>query len=86
MTKPIARDLICRKRAFDAGIFEMFVRWYTTYRLSYLDLVKMMAERSIEVAHTTILRWVSRDVPEFDKRWNRFARPGGTSPGGRYDG
>lgn len=24
-------------------------------------------------AHTTILRWVQRYVPEFEKRWNRFA-------------
>jgi transposase-like protein len=33
----------------------------------------MMAERGIELAHTTILRWVQRDVPDFEKRWNRYA-------------
>jgi hypothetical protein len=33
-----------------------------------------MAERGIEVAHSTILRWVTRYVPEFEKRWNRFSR------------
>jgi transposase-like protein len=26
------------------------------------------------VSHTTILRWVIRYVPEFDKRWSRRAR------------
>jgi transposase-like protein len=26
------------------------------------------------VSHTTILRWVIRYVPEFEKRWNRWAR------------
>jgi transposase-like protein len=31
------------------------------------------------VAHSTILRWVSRYVPEYEKRWNRFSRPVGTS-------
>ena len=39
----------------------------------------MMAERGIEVAHSTILRWVTRYVPEFEKRWNRFSRVVGTS-------
>jgi transposase-like protein len=43
--------------------------------LSYRDLVAMMAERGIVVSHTTIHRWVIRYVPEFEKRWNRFARP-----------
>src|ERR1039458_2203961 len=79
MTKPIARDPIYRKRAFDADIFELCVRWYITYRLSYRDLVEMMAERGVQVAHSTILRWVTRYVPECEKRWHRFSRFVGTS-------
>src|SRR6202790_5183100 len=75
MTKPIVRDPIYRRRRFDAEIIELCVRWYITYRLSYRDLVAMMAERGIAVSHTTIHRWVIRYVPEFEKRWNRFARP-----------
>ena len=75
MTRPIARDPIYRRRRFDAEIIELCVRWYITYRLSYRDLVAMMAERGIAVSHTTIHRWVIRYVPEFEKRWNRFARP-----------
>src|ERR1700752_477927 len=39
----------------------------------------MMAERGIALAHTTILRWVQRYVPEFEKRWSRYARPVGDS-------
>jgi len=39
----------------------------------------MMAERGITLTHTTILRWVQRDVPEFEKRWSRYARPVGDS-------
>jgi hypothetical protein len=42
MTKPIARDAIYRKRAFDADIIELCVRWYITYRLSYRDLVSLL--------------------------------------------
>ena len=33
------------------------------------------SERGINVSHNTIHRWVIRCVPEFEKRWNRFARP-----------
>src|SRR5450631_2276921 len=79
MTKPIARDPMYRKRVFDADIIELCVRWYVTYRLSYRDLVEMMAERGVKVAHSTILRWVTWYVPEFEKRWRRFARTVGTS-------
>ena len=79
MTKPIARDPIYRGRVFDAEIIELCVRWYITYRLSYRDLVAMMAERGVVVAHSTILRWVTRYVPEYEKRWNRFSRPVSTS-------
>ena len=35
---------------FDADIIEQCVLWYITYRLSYRDLVEMMAERGIKVA------------------------------------
>jgi len=79
MTKPIARDPIYRRRRFDAEIIELCVRWYITSRLSYRDLAAMMAERGVIVSHTSIHRWVIRYVPEFEKRWNRFARPVNTS-------
>jgi transposase-like protein len=74
MTKPITRDAIYRRRVFDADVIELCVRWYISYRLSYRDLVELMAERGIRVAHTTILRWFLRYVPEYEKRWSRFAR------------
>jgi len=38
-----------------------------------------MAERGIAVSHTTILRWAHRHVPEFEKCWNRYAHPVGSS-------
>jgi hypothetical protein len=49
------------------------VRWYLRYKLSYRDLVEMMAERGLSVAHTTLLRRMQRYAPEFDKRWSRFS-------------
>ena len=38
-----------------------------------------MAERGLDLAHTTILRWVLRYVPEFEKKWNRLSHPVGNS-------
>jgi transposase-like protein len=74
MTNAIVRDQIYRGRRFQPEIIELCVRWYLTYRLSYRDLVEMMAER-VSLSHTTIFRWVQRYVPEFERRWSRYAKP-----------
>jgi DDE superfamily endonuclease len=74
MSKAIVRDPIYRGRRFQPEIIELCVRWYLTYRLSYRDLVEMMAERGVVISHSTILRWVQRYVPEFERRWSRYAR------------
>jgi hypothetical protein len=66
-------------RHFDREIIVLCVRWYLRYKLSLRDLVEMMAERGLSLAHTTIMRWVKRFTPEFVKRWNRFAIPAGRS-------
>lgn len=66
-------------RHFDRTIIILCVRWYISCKLSARDLCEMMAERNVDVVHTTILRWVQRYVPEFEKRWQRYARPTGPS-------
>jgi transposase-like protein len=66
-------------RHFDQEIIVLCVRWYLRYKLSFRDLAEMMAERGLSPAHTTIMRWIQCYVPEFEKRWNRFARPAGRS-------
>ena len=68
-----------RGRHFNRTVIILCVRWYSTYKLNYRDLVEMMAERGVAVSHTTILRWVQCYIPEFEKRWNRYARPIGAS-------
>jgi transposase-like protein len=60
-------------RHFDREVILLCVRWYLCYKLSFRDLVEMMAERGLQLAHTTILRWVRWYTPEFIKRWNRLA-------------
>lgn len=67
-------DDLFKGRHFEGEIIIVCVRWYIRFKLSLRDLVEMMAERGLSLAHTTILRWVQHYVPEFEKRWNRFAR------------
>jgi transposase-like protein len=79
MTEPTSAQELFKGRHFDQEIIVLCIRWYLTFKLSSRDLVQMMAERGIALAHTTILRWVQRYVPEFEKRWSRYARPVGDS-------
>src|SRR5271166_1638912 len=79
MTEPVSAQELFRGRHFDQEIIVLCVRWYLTFKLSSRDLVQIMAERGITLSHTTILRWVQRYVPDFEKRWNRHARPVGDS-------
>ena len=66
-------------RHFDREVIILCVRWYLRFKLSLRDLVEMMAERGLSIAHTTIMRWVQRYAPEFEKRWRRFSRAVGQS-------
>ena len=65
---------------FDRDVVILCVRWYLRFKLSLRDLVEMMAERGLSMAHTTIMRWVQRYAPEFEKRWRRFAPPTADDP------
>jgi transposase-like protein len=73
------RRPIPRHRHSQIRSFFLCGRRYVSYKLSYRDLAEMMLERGIQVAPSTICRWVQRYIPEFEKRWNRFSCPVGTS-------
>ena len=72
-------DELFEGRHFDREIIILCVRWYLRFKLSFRDLVEMMAERGLSMAHTTIIRWLHHYAPELERRWNRFARPAGVS-------
>ena len=65
-----ALDELFEGHHFDREVIVLCVRWYLRFKLSYRDLVEMMAERGLSLAHTTIMRWVHDYAPEFDRRWN----------------
>jgi hypothetical protein len=71
MQRFVPVDELFKGRHFDQEIVVLNVRWYVTYKLSCRGLVAMMGERGIDLAHTTILRWVQHYTPEFQKRWNQ---------------
>src|ERR1700739_2598742 len=62
-------DELFEGRHFDREIIVLCVRWYLRFKLSFRDLVEMMAERGLSMAHTTIMRWVHHYAPEFERRW-----------------
>ncbi|SEF09419.1 Transposase (or an inactivated derivative) [Rhizobiales bacterium GAS191] len=66
-------------RHIDREVIILCVRWYLRFKLSLRDLAEMMAECGLSIAHTTIMRWVQRFAPEFEKHWRRFAQPVGRS-------
>ena len=76
---PIGLDELFKGRHFEREIIVLCVRWYLRFKLSFRDLVEMMAERGLSLAHTTIMRWVQSFAPEFERRWNRFACQSGDS-------
>jgi len=75
----LSLDQLFEGRHFDREIIVLCARWYLRFKLSFRGLVEMMAERGLPLAHTTIMRWVHHYAPEFERRWNRIARPAGPS-------
>ncbi len=55
------------------------VRWYVAYSLSLRDLEEMMAERGIEVNHSTVHRWAIKLLPVLEKAFRRRQRLVGNS-------
>ena len=79
MGKPECLEELFAGRHFDREVIILCVRWYLRFRLSLRDLVEMMAERGLSLAHTTTMRWVRHYTPEFEKRWRRYALAVGRS-------
>jgi transposase-like protein len=75
MARFLGLEELFEGRHFDREIIVLCERWYLRFKLSFRDLVEMMGERGLSMAHTTIMRWVHHYASEFERRWNRFAQP-----------
>ena len=68
------KDNLFKWKHHQPDIILLTVRWYLRYNLSFRDLVEMMEERGLSMAHTTIMRWVHQYGPELNKRVRRHLK------------
>lgn len=66
---------VLKRLHYPLDVILMCVRWYVAYSLSLRNLEEMMAERGIEVDHSSVYRWVIKLVPLFEKAFRRSKRP-----------
>ena len=71
----IEKQDLFKWKHYQPEIILLTVRWYLRYNLSFRNLVEMMEERGLSMAHTTIMRWVHQYGPELDKRVRRHLKP-----------
>jgi putative transposase len=55
---------VLKRLHYPFEVIVLCVRWYVAYSLSLRNLEEMMAERGIEVDHSTVHRWVIKRVPQ----------------------
>jgi putative transposase len=61
-------------RHFDRSVILLCVRWYLAYNLSRRDLEEMMAERGLNIDHSTVHRWVVHFSPQLLGHFNKRKR------------
>jgi transposase-like protein len=65
---------------FEQDIILTGVRWYLAYPLSYRNLEEMLAERGVEVDHSSVYRWVQKFTPQLEAAFRKGKkRPVSTS-------
>src|SRR6202158_2945791 len=77
LTPALAR--VFKRLHYPFDVMLMCVRWYVAYGLSVRNLEEMMAERGIEVDHSTVHRWAIKLLPILEKAFRRRKRPVGKS-------
>lgn len=50
------------------------LRYYLAYKLSYREIEEIFAERNIHFDHSTINRWVIKDVPQLEAKFRTKKR------------
>jgi putative transposase len=78
-TLPADIGKVLMRLHYPLDVIVLCVRWYVAYSLSLRNLEEMMAERGIEVDHSSVHRWVIKLVPLFEKAFRRHKRPVGKS-------
>jgi len=66
-------------RQFPKDVILTTIRWYLRYKLSYRDIEELIAERGIEVDHSTVNRWVVNYAPLLAAQAQHYKRSVGIS-------
>jgi transposase-like protein len=64
MARFLNLEELFERRHFDSEIMILCVGQYLRLKLSSRDLVEMMEECCLSIAHTTIMRWAHHSAPE----------------------
>ncbi|WP_152979221.1 IS6 family transposase [Caballeronia cordobensis] len=70
---------VLKRLHYPLDVILLCVRWYVAYSLSLRNLEEMMAERGVEVDHSSVHRRVIKLVPLFEKAFRGHKRPVGRS-------
>jgi putative transposase len=70
---------VLKRLHYPLEVILLCVRWYVAYALSLRNLEEMMAERGIDVDHSTVHRWVIKLVPLLEKTFRKHKRAVGKS-------
>ena len=64
---------------YKKSIILLCIRWYLRYPMSYRQPHERMAERGIEVDHSTLARWVLKFTPQLESEFRKKKKPIGNS-------
>ncbi|MGF6508352.1 putative transposase [Paraburkholderia sp. 32] len=78
-TLPAGIGKVLKRLHYPLDVILLCVRWYVAYSLSLRNLEEMMAERGIEVDHSSVHRWVIKLLPVLEKAFRKRKRPVGKS-------
>ncbi|MEH6975633.1 MULTISPECIES: IS6 family transposase [Bacillus] len=62
------KENVFKWKHYQPELILLTVRWYLQYNLSFRNLVEMMEERGLSMAHTTIMRWVHQYGPQLEEK------------------
>ncbi len=57
---------------FPPEVIALAVRWYLRYRLSYADVVELLAERGVQVDPSSVYAWVQEFAPLYEDAARAF--------------
>jgi putative transposase len=60
-----------RYKQFNKDVITVAVGYYLRYALSYRDISEILRGRGVNVHHSTVYRWVQKNMPQFYIKFGR---------------